>query len=437
MRRDKFEPLGVPDISNREMDWTGSARGDGGRVTALDRWLARQLLGAVGDPPFRIVLWNGEAVAGEHGAQGVSAELRFADRRALLALLHDPELHFGDLYSAGRIDIDGDLLDFIETAYRALDAKIADSHWHQRLSRLRNRPRRNSLTGSRSNIHHHYDLGNDFYELWLDREVMQYTCAYYPDPSMTVEQAQVAKLHHVCRKLRLEPGQTVVEAGCGWGGLARFMAKHYGVKVRAYNISHEQVSFARARAEQEGLADRVEYVEDDYRNIKGDFDIFVSVGMLEHVGTDHYRELGGVVDRCLKDRGRGLIHTIGRNQAGVMNAWIEKRIFPGAYPPTLGQMMEIFEPWEFSVQDVENLRLHYARTLTHWLERFDQNLERIRDMFDERFIRAWRLYLVGSIAAFTTGSLQLFQVVFERPQTNDLPWSRAHLYTAGSHGQAQ
>ncbi|HKK05848.1 MAG TPA: cyclopropane-fatty-acyl-phospholipid synthase family protein [Gammaproteobacteria bacterium] len=434
MRREKFEPLGVPDIADRGADWSKSTEQEprGGRVTALDRRLARQLLAAVGSPPFRLVLWNGETVAGSDDKN--SLVVRFRDRGAMLGLLYDPELRFGDLYSSGRIDVEGDLLEFVETAYRALDVKLAHSPWHHRLSRLRNRPRSNSLTGSRSNIHHHYDLGNEFYRLWLDREVMQYTCAYYPDPTMTLEQAQVAKLHHVCRKLRLQPGQTVAEAGCGWGGLARFMAKHYGVKVRAYNISHEQVSFARERAAEEGLAERVEYVEDDYRNIRGDFDVFVSVGMLEHVGTDHYRELGGVIDRCLKDDGRGLIHTIGRNQAGLMNAWIEKRIFPGAYPPTLGQMMEIFEPWEFSVQDVENLRLHYARTLTHWLERFDQNLDKIEDMFDERFIRAWRLYLVGSIAAFTTGSLQLFQVVFERPRTNELPWSRAHLY-AGDHPQ--
>jgi len=434
MRRDKFEPLGVPDIAGRGPDWSKSTEHEhvGGRVTALDRWLARQLLAAVGDPPFRFVLWNGETAAGPSDKH--TLEVRFVDRGAIMGLLYDPELRFGDLYSSGRIEVEGDLLEFVETAYRALDAKLARSPWHHRLSRLRNRPRTNTLSGSRSNIHHHYDLGNEFYRLWLDREVMQYTCAYYPDPTMTLEQAQVAKLHHVCRKLRLEPGQTVAEAGCGWGGLARFMAKHYGVKVRAYNISREQVSFARERAAEEGLAERVEYVEDDYRNIRGDFDVFVSVGMLEHVGTDHYRELGGVIDRCLKDKGRGLIHTIGRNQAGLMNAWIEKRIFPGAYPPTLGQMMEIFEPWEFSVQDVENLRLHYARTLTHWLERFDRNLDHIEDMFDERFIRAWRLYLVGSIAAFTTGSLQLFQVVFERPHTNELPWSRAHLYT-GDHPQ--
>ncbi|HYA38111.1 MAG TPA: cyclopropane-fatty-acyl-phospholipid synthase family protein, partial [Candidatus Methylomirabilis sp.] len=219
-----------------------------------------------------------------------------------------------------------------------------------------------------------------------------------------------------------------VEAGCGWGGLARHMARHYGVTVSSYNISHQQILYARERARAEGLENKVEYVEDDYRNISGGFDVFVSVGMLEHVGRDNYAVLAEVIHRCLTPNGRGLIHSIGRNRPELMNAWIEKRIFPGAYPPSLREMMDIFEPHEFSVLDVENLRLHYAKTLERWLARFDQNEAMIETMYDRAFVRAWRLYLAGSIAAFTTGSLQLFQVVFTRGTNNDLPWSRAHLY---------
>jgi len=152
------------------------------------------------------------------------------------------------------------------------------------------------------------------------------------------------------------------------------------------------------------------------------------VGMLEHVGIENYSALARVIDRCLSDNGRGLIHSIGRNQPGLMNAWIERRIFPGACPPSLGQMAAIFEPVGLSVLDVENLRIHYARTLEHWLARFEENADKVRRRFGEAFVRAWRLYLAGSIAAFSTGSLQLFQVVFARPQLNELPWSRAHLY---------
>jgi cyclopropane-fatty-acyl-phospholipid synthase len=220
----------------------------------------------------------------------------------------------------------------------------------------------------------------------------------------------------------------VVEAGCGWGGLARHMARHYGVTVRSYNISAEQIRYARGKAREQGLDGRVEYIEDDYRTIKGEYDVFVSVGMLEHVGRSNYGVLGRVIDSCLAEHGRGLIHSIGRNKPEPMNAWIEKRIFPGAYPPALREMMEIFEPYRLSVLDVENLRLHYAQTLAHWLERFERDVFDIEKTYDKPFVRAWRLYLAGSLATFTTGYLQLFQVVFTRERNNDLASSRAHLY---------
>jgi len=256
---------------------------------------------------------------------------------------------------------------------------------------------------------------------------MQYTCAYFPDPQMTLEQAQVSKMEHICRKLRLKPGDTVIEAGCGWGGFARYLAKHHGVTVRAYNISHEQITYARERAREEGLSDHIQYIEDDFRNISGECDAFVSVGMLEHVGLDNYRALGDVIDRCLRPNGRGLIHSIGRNRHLPLSEWIAKRIFPGAYPPTLWEMKDIFEPHAFSIQDVENLRLHYAKTLEHWLSRYEAHVDQVRVMFDENFVRAWRLYLAGSAATFRAGGLQLFQVLFTHRLNNDLPWSRAYL----------
>jgi cyclopropane-fatty-acyl-phospholipid synthase len=354
--------------------------------------------------------------------------MHFHDRGSLYKLITNPDLHFGDLYSAGRITIEGDLVAFLETVYLAMQRVSKSGLTAKLLNAWQKRPRPNSLSGSLDNIHHHYDLGNEFYETWLDNEAMQYTCAYYPTAEATLEEAQVAKMHHIAKKLQLKSGDTVIEAGCGWGGLARFFARNYGVKMRSYNISKEQLAYAREKAKREGLDGQIEYIEDDYRNASGECDVFVSVGMLEHVGANHYQELGSVVDRVLKPNGRGLIHSIGRNHPALMNAWIEKRIFPGAYPPSLKEMMDIFEPNGLSVLDVENIRLHYAQTLRHWLERFDNHEERIAERFDENFIRAWRLYLSGSIAAFTTGELQLFQVVFSREHNNEVPWTRAHLY---------
>src|SRR3569623_864318 len=219
-----------------------------------------------------------------------------------------------------------------------------------------------NVADARDNIHHHYDIGNDFYRLWLDSELV-YTCAYFPDAAASLEQAQQAKLEYVCRKLCLKPGETVVEAGCGWGALARYMARRYGVTVRAYNISHEQIAHARERARAEGGDGRVEFIVVVYRAISDRCDAFVSVGMLEHVGKAIYGELGAVIDRCLDAQGRGLLHSIGRDRPMPMNAWIERNIFPGAYPPALLEMSEVLEPGGISVMDVEILRLHLARTL--------------------------------------------------------------------------
>ena len=411
----------------------------GGGSTALDRWLVRRILAASGRPPITIELWDGARIepptppapsaAGTDGA-APAARVEIRDRRTLYGLLVNSDVAFGDALSADRIRVHGDLVTFLETVYRFSDAAIPRDSRRRRLKARLNRPRRNTRSGSQSNVHHHYDLGNDFYRLWLDEE-MVYTCAYYPHENATLEEAQRAKMDHVCRKLELRPGQKVVEAGCGWGSLAIHMAREYGARVRAFNISREQVRFARERAAALGLGDgRVEFVEGDYRTVEGKYDVFVSVGMLEHVGVDNYRTLGRVAARALEPDGRGLIHSIGRNAPAPNNAWIERRIFPGSYPPSLAEMSVIFEPQEFSILDVENLRLHYARTCRAWLDRFEAAADRVAAMYDANFVRAWRLYLSGSVAAFTTGSLQLFQVVFAPGGSNAVPMTREHLYGA-------
>jgi cyclopropane-fatty-acyl-phospholipid synthase len=388
--------------------------------------MLRRLLSLLGNPPIEFVLWNGERITTSNAAE--LSTVHIADRSTLLGLIRDPHMRFGDAYSEGRIDVEGDLVQFIERMYRAAPTQPKAMRSLASFLKGAHRRRHNTLAGSRDNIHHHYDIGNDFYSLWLG-DTMAYTCAYYPTPDASLDVAQRAKFDHVCRKIQLRPGESVVEAGFGWGGLSMHMARHYGVKVRAFNISKEQVAYARERAKREGLDGQIEFVEDDYRNITGKYDAFISVGMLEHVGVENYPALGGVANRVLGNNGRGLIHSIGRNRPAPLHPWITKRIFPGAYPPSLAEFMQIFEPWDFSVLDVENIRLHYARTLTHWLELFDSNADKVRKMFDEKFERMWRLYLAGSIAGFTTGTLQLFQVVFAPKHNNNVPWTRGHLYS--------
>ena len=387
----------------------------------LDRWLAARLRRELSRVGVGVRLWND---AGGEAPSGTTGDLILGDRRALIGLIVNPELYFGEAYMAGRLHVRGEIEPILEALCRVRATQPS------RLERLKARfARPNSLRSSRRNVHHHYDLGNDFYRLWLDEQLL-YTCAYFPEPDATLEAAQRAKMDLVCRKLQLRPGDRVIEAGCGWGALALHMAREYGAEVKAFNISREQIAHARERAGREGLAGRVEFVEDDYRNVTGRFDVFVSVGMLEHVGRAHFRSLGEVIRRTLEpDRGRGLLHFIGRDAPRPLNAWIRRRIFPGAYPPTLGEVtMHALAPFGLSVLDVENLRLHYARTLAHWSRRFAAAADHVSAAHGEPFRRAWELYLAGSEAAFATGWLQLFQVTFAPAEASPPYWTRASLY---------
>lgn len=405
-----------------------ASRGDhlasrGGPLTSVDRALGSILARALGAAPLRLVLWDGSEIAGD--TSGKRFRLHLHSRRALLLLLVHPQLYFGECYGDGSLDVEGNLPDVLTALY---EATTGQPHGvHMAIDRVSAHLRRISPSRSRCNVHHHYDLGNDFYRFWLD-ELMVYTCAYFVAPGVTLEEAQLAKLDLVCRKLRLRPDERVIEAGCGWGALALHMARRYGARVRAFNLSGEQVAYARECAARAGLADRVEFVEEDYRAATGRCDAFVSVGMLEHVGLRCYRELGRVIRRVLTSDGRGLLHSIGRPSPAPTNAWIARRIFPDGYTPSLAEMMEVFEPNGLAVLDVENLRLHYARTLEHWLERYERAVPQVRAMFDERFVRTWRLYLAGSIAGFRFGSMQLFQVLFAGSASAALAPTRADIY---------
>ena len=385
------------------------------RASSLDRWAVAQVARSIAPAPVRFVLWDGFALT--TSAVDPIATITFKNRQTLWRWVWDAELYFGESYMTGDVTLHGDLVHLLEAVYAVTQPSRRRRWWLWQPA--------NDSRAARHNVHHHYDLGNDFYRLWLDAE-MVYTCAYFPEPHVTLEQAQLAKMDLVCRKLHLRPGDRVIEAGCGWGSFALFMARTYGVTVRAYNISPEQVAYARTRARAEGFDGRVQFIEDDYRNISGSCDVFVSVGMLEHVGLADYGTFGQVINRTLTPDGRGLLHFIGRDQPAPLNAWIRRRIFPGAYPPALREVCErILEPQGLSVFDVENLRLHYAKTLEHWRRRFAAASEQVVTMFDEPFVRAWELYLAGSQAAFTTGWMQLFQVLFTRGGSNAIPWTRA------------
>ena len=389
----------------------------------VDAWCLSKLARFLHGAPVRLQLWN-DSVADPDVSPVATVVVK--DRVTLIRLLLQPALAFGEAYSAGRVVVKGDLVRLLEAVNRALAGRPYESS-----------SRRIPITpaSARENVHVHYDLGNDFYRLWLDK-AMVYTCAYFEDLDATLEDAQRAKMDYVCRKLRLRPGDRVIEAGCGWGALALHMARHYGVSVRAFNISREQLRYARERAVQEGLSDRVTFVDGDYRTIDGRCDAFVSIGMLEHVGPEDYPAFGGIIDRVLDpDHGRGLLHFIGRNAPMEFNRWIARHIFPGAHAPALSEVLPgALENAHLPVLDIENLRLHYALTLKHWLDRFESHVDVIRSMFDDAFVRTWRLYLASAQASFASGDLQLFQVTFGRAADNTQPATRRALYEAPIRG---
>ena len=395
--------------------------------TSTTSWMDRQLLQALrallGPIPVALVLRDVENRPDRD--DGIVGTVRIPDRSTLLSMVVNPEVAFGDAYSSGRVEMDGDLVRALEHV-NASSPRIRNGWWRL-FSKWLDWAQANTKRGSARNIHRHYDLSNDFYRLWLD-EQMVYTCAYFPTLDASLEQAQNAKMDLVCRKLGLRPGETVLEVGCGWGALAIYMARHYGVRVKAFNISHEQIAWARERASEAGVSSQVEFFEEDYRNVSGRFDVFVSVGMLEHVGRENYHELGRVIHRAIGDTGRGFLHFIGRNHSQPFSVWIRRRIFPGAYAPSLRESMEVLEPQNYSVLDVENLRMHYAKTLEHWLARFDASFNTVVHKYGMNFARMWRLYLAGSIASFRAGNLQLFQVLFAGSQCQSIPWTREHLY---------
>ncbi|HEY0648265.1 cyclopropane-fatty-acyl-phospholipid synthase family protein, partial [Phenylobacterium sp.] len=284
----------------------------------------------------------------------------------------------------------------------------------------------NDRVASRKNVAHHYDLSYDLYRRFLDED-MQYSCAYFERPDMTLEEAQLAKKRHIAAKLHVQPGQSVVEIGCGWGGLALQLVEDVeGVEVDAITLSVEQLKIAQARAEAKGLAHKARFSLTDYRDLKGTYDRVLSIAMFEAVGRPNYQEYFDGVARLMKDDGVALIHSIGRPEAGVTNAWIDKYIFPGGYSPALSEVMPAIERAGLIVTDVEILRLHYAETIKHWRQRFAAARADIAQLYDERFCRMFEFYLGIAEQSFRARRQFIFQVQLAK-RVDVLPITRDYI----------
>ena len=351
-------------------------------------------------------------------------------------LVSNPELALGQGYMDGDLVVDGDdLYGFMECILKNLPENRAPK-WtdpvgiaHQALRRAQ---QFNPVSRSHRNVKHHYDLSEDLYTKFLDAD-RQYSCAYFHNPDDTLEQAQVQKKAHIAAKLLLEPGMRVLDIGCGWGGLALTLARDYGVSVVGVTLSKEQHAYAISRAEREGLSDRVSFRLVDYRQVNGQFDRIVSVGMFEHVGVPQYRTYFRTIHNLLAEDGVALVHSIGRAAApGNTNPWIQKYIFPGGYTPALSEAMAAVERENLWPTDIESLRLHYAQTLRHWRMRFLDHLGEVESLYDARFCRMWRYYLVASELSFRIGRQLVFQIQLSR-RRDAVPLTRDYQYLdAGS-----
>ena len=341
--------------------------------------------------------------------------IRFTTSRAQWAFLLDPELKFGELFMDSRLLIEqGSLYGLISLLLRN-DRAASKPAPQSGLSRLRfafsSWQQRNSRQRAERNVAHHYDLGDDLYALFLDAD-WQYSCAYFEHQGQSLDAAQLAKKRHIAAKLLLEPGQRVLEIGCGWGGMALYLADvAQAGSVLGITLSKAQLATAQRRAAERGLADRVGFSLTDYRELSGRFDRIVSVGMFEHVGLPYYTTYFQHCRRLLSDDGVMLLHTIGCTEPPVRaDPWLDKYIFPGGYTPTLSQLMPAIEASGLMVCDIEILRLHYAETLRHWRERFLARRDEALALADERFCRMWEFYLAACEAAFRLDDVVVFQV---------------------------
>ncbi len=342
------------------------------------------------------------------------ATIRLHDRAIEWRLLLDGELALGEAWMDQRLTLEeGTLYDLLWVVMANL-GRARSRGWlgalHGALAALRTAYDRNPIWRAKRNIAHHYDLSGELYELFLDSE-REYTCAYFPRPDCDIEEAQRAKERHIAAKLLLEPGMKVLDMGCGWGALGRYLARTFDVDVTGVTLSKEQVAYANERARREGLADRVRFLYQDYREAQGRFDRIVSVGMLEHVGRAHYDELFAKIRSLLTDDGVALIHSMG-HMAGPAypNPWIRKYIFPGGYIPALSEVIPALERSGMWLTDCEILRLHYAETLRCWREKFERNRARIRQIYDDRFCRMWEFYLIASELSFRVGDIMIFHI---------------------------
>ncbi len=402
----------------------------------LDRFLSR----GVRQGRLGVVFADGSATTYGVVTQGFpDIVIRFADDRVPRDIIMDPRLGAAEAFMDGRLIVEeGDIMGLVSLlrANSPWDKgdEIDPPSW---LRGIANRAafaaeQINTRIGSKKNVAHHYDIGNDLYQLMLDEEHWQYSCAYWPHDNMTLGEAQTAKLAHIAAKLAIAPGNTVLDIGCGWGGMAIYLARHYDVNVTGITLSEEQAALARDKVAAAGLSDKISIELVDYRDFAAEgrrFDRIVSVGMFEHVGQAQFETFFRACANMLADDGVMLLHTIGRlGEPGLTDAFTRKYIFPGGYIPALSETIAASEKFRLIASDIETLRLHYGKTLRAWYAKCEANRDAIIARYDERFYRMWTFYLAGAATVFEHGGMCNYQIQYVRSR-HAVPITRDYLVT--------
>ncbi|HSX45717.1 MAG TPA: cyclopropane-fatty-acyl-phospholipid synthase family protein [Candidatus Saccharimonadia bacterium] len=391
----------------------------------VEKLLLDKLLSRLKSGGLTVTFWDGTTK--NYGLEATpKLGIKINDPAVVRAIGKNVSLGVGESYMDGSMEITGPLEDLIEFGYRNQEAfDIAGGN------KLYKKLARNIKANQPKLISYHYDLGNDFYELWLDKETLGYTCGYYKKPTDSLEVSQIQKFDHVLNKLQLDKNKTLLDIGFGWGYLLVRAAERFGVKGTGVSLSKEQLKFAQQLAKKHGVEKLIDFKLMNYQDLpdlKTQFDRVVSVGFFEHVGQGNQRTYFDVVNKVLKDGGVSVLHCISQPLEAPMDPWMDKYIFPGTYLPSIREVTALLPEYNFQLKDYENIGPHYIPTLYGWWERFEKHKDEIIKMYDERFYRMWRFYLAASIASFRQGDINLSQWVFSKGTRNDWPLTREFLY---------
>lgn len=393
----------------------------------MDSLIIKQLIKSTFDIPLQVTYPNGNIET--YNGSNPHVKLKLNKNFSVSELSKDPSIVLGEAVMDGDIEIYGSIQELILSAYRCGDSFLRNSKFSKLIPK-----QFHDKKHSKSDIQKHYDIGNDFYKLWLD-DTMTYSCAYFKHENDSLEQAQLNKVHHILNKLNAQPGGKLLDIGCGWGTLIITAAKEYGLNATGITLSEEQASFITKRIKEEGLENKVTVLIKDYRDIRETYDYITSVGMFEHVGKENLSQYFQTISKRLNINGLALIHGItgqvGGNHGSGTNSWINKYIFPGGYIPRLPENLNHIASAGLQIADLEPLRRHYQKTLELWTKNFHNALPEVQKTHDKRFINMWDLYLQSCAASFESGNIDIFQYLLSKGVSKDtMPMTRDYMYSA-------